>query len=288
LRQQLTDYLGVTATNVELICTENNSVSSGPGKQTTSLVNGLFRADSFGQILQTEFNALVWWDLRNGQDAGNNNSPLLYGWRQYGDYGFVNGTVDRYPTFYVSKLLKVFTRGGDRVVPASTDYPLLAAFAAKRTNGTLSMLVINKSSSTVLNSSVSLTGYSPGSNALVYSYGIPQDEAARTGLGSPDIALTNFTTAGANFAFDFTPYSVTVLSLQPGAPRLAPVAMQPNGEFTLRLQGEPGASYAIEISPDLAAWSRTTTNTLTNATFDFTDVQAVNSTHRFYRAVWIP
>jgi len=288
LRQQLADYLGGAATNVELICTENNSVSSSPGKQTTSLVNGLFRADSFGQILQTEFNSLVWWDLRNGQDPGNNNSPLLYGWRQYGDYGFVNGTVDRYPTFFVSKLLKLFTRAGDRIVKASTDYTLLTAYATKRTTGTLSLLVINKSSSAALNSSLSLTGYSPATNALVYSYGIPQDEAARAGIGSTDIAQSNFTAVGTNFTFNFPPYSVTVISLQPGAPRLVPVSMQPDGEFALQLRGEPGATYAIQMSTDLTAWSPMTTNTLTGPTFNFTDSQAANSQQRFYRAIWVP
>jgi hypothetical protein len=263
-------------------------VSSSPGKQTTSLVNGLFRADSFGQILQTEFNSLVWWDLRNGQDPGNNNSPLLYGWRQYGDYGFVNGAVDRYPTFFVSKLLKLFTRAGDRIVKASTDYTLLTAYATKRTTGTLSLLVINKSSSAALNSSLSLTAYSPATNALVYSYGIPQDEAARTGIGSPDIAQSNFTAVGTNFTFNFPPYSVTVISLRPGAPRLVPVSMQPDGEFALQLQGEPGATYAIQMSTDLTSWSPMTTNTLTGPTFNFTDSQAANSPQRFYRAIWVP
>src|SRR5204862_5110197 len=37
LRQILSDYLGTASTHVELLCTENNSVYSGPGKQTTSL-----------------------------------------------------------------------------------------------------------------------------------------------------------------------------------------------------------------------------------------------------------
>ena len=46
LRQQLNDYLGAAAPSVELDCTENNSVYSNPGKQSTSLVNGLFLADS--------------------------------------------------------------------------------------------------------------------------------------------------------------------------------------------------------------------------------------------------
>ena len=49
--------------------TEHNSVFSNPGKQTTSLVNGLFYADAMGNLLKTEFNAMLWWDLRNGQEA---------------------------------------------------------------------------------------------------------------------------------------------------------------------------------------------------------------------------
>jgi hypothetical protein len=89
------------AASVELVCTENNSVYSNPGKQTTSLVNGLFYADSVGQILQTEFNTLMWWILRNAQETGNNNSPSLYGWRQYGDYGMLSGQNDPYPTYYI-------------------------------------------------------------------------------------------------------------------------------------------------------------------------------------------
>src|SRR5262249_2924090 len=110
LRQQLSDYLGSGASTVELVCTENNSVYSNPGKQTTSLINGLFLADSLCSAMKTEFNGLFWWDMRNGQETGNNNSSSLYGWRLYGDYGIVDGAspagaADRYPTFYVAKLL---------------------------------------------------------------------------------------------------------------------------------------------------------------------------------------
>ena len=72
-----------------------------PGRQTTSLVNGLFLADSFGQIAQTEFKAFFWWNWCNGPYAGrdttNNNSATLYGWRNYGNYGMLSR--DRYPRF---------------------------------------------------------------------------------------------------------------------------------------------------------------------------------------------
>src|SRR6266545_6678531 len=288
LRRQWTDYLGAAGTNIELICTENNSISSGPGKQTTSLVNGLFRADSFGQILQTEFNALIWWDLRNGQDPNNNNSASLYGWRQYGDYGVVSGTNDRYPTFYVGKLLKFFARGGDRVVPASSDYSLLGAYATRRADGSLSVLVINKSAANALNANLALAGYAPDSNAVVYSYGIPQDDAARTGIGSANIGQTNWTGAGTNFSFSFAPYSATVLALQPGPPRLASGVMHPDGQFELQILGAAGASYVLQFSTNLLDWPSLVTNTLTGASVNFTAGQATNSPGRFYRAAWVP
>ena len=79
LRQMITDYVGSNGTNIELVCTENNSVSSAPGKQSTSLVNGLFKADSQAQLMQTEFNGLFWWDLRNGPETDGNLAATLYG-----------------------------------------------------------------------------------------------------------------------------------------------------------------------------------------------------------------
>ena len=91
LRQQLTDYFGPAGTNIELVCTENNSDAGAQGRQSTSLVNGLYYADSLGQLMQTEFNAFVWWDLRNGTDTDGWFDGTLYGWRTYGDLGMVNG-----------------------------------------------------------------------------------------------------------------------------------------------------------------------------------------------------
>jgi alpha-L-arabinofuranosidase len=215
LRRQLKNSFGDANTNVELICTENNSVSDKPGKQTTSLVNGLFLADSLGQIMQTEFNALVWWDLRNGQNRSNNNSPALYGWRDYGDYGILSGNRTRYPTFYTAKLLKFFARGGDQIVRAASGNKSLSAYAARRADGSLALLVINKSPTNSLAADFSLANFSPAADATVFSYGIPQDEAAHTGVGSPDIAQEQFTDAATNFSRAFAPYSATVILLSP-------------------------------------------------------------------------
>jgi hypothetical protein len=215
LRQQLTDYLGPAGASVELVCTEHNSISSQPGKQTTSLVNGLFLADSLGQVLQTEFNAVVWWDLRNGQEFAGNNDPALYGWRSYGDYGMVSPSNSCYPTFFTSKLLKYFARGGDQIVPATSDSLLLSAYAARRTDGSLTLLFVNKSPTEEARSEVQLGAAAGRRDATVYSYGIPQDEAARTEHGSGDVAQTHLGPVNATFTYVLPPYSATVLVLAP-------------------------------------------------------------------------
>jgi hypothetical protein len=221
LRQQLTDYLGTAGTNVTLEVTENGM---GGDKQSVSLPGGLFYADSLGQILQTEFNSRVWWDMHNGGGPVSNPDPAMYGWRKDGsgnyisDGGIVNGDgvgANGYPTYYVAKLLTRFAKGGDTVVSASSDYELLTTYAVKRTNGTLTLLVINKSCVSNLTANFNLSGYVPATNATVYSYGIPQDEAARTGVGSMDIAQTSLTGIQNSFSATFAPFSASVLVLNP-------------------------------------------------------------------------
>jgi len=220
IRRMLTDYLGSDGSKVEIDCTENNSVYGNPGKQTTSLVNGLYLADSIGNIMKTEFNSLLWWDLRNGKEASNNNSISLYGWRKYGDYGIVDyanppGPADRYPTFYVYKLLTHYAREGETVLQASSDYDGLGVYAVRSTdNSEIHILVINKNKVATLNANINLSGFTPSGPADVYSYGIPQDTAAQTGTGSADVAHLDWTVPGASFTYAAGPYSATVINIK--------------------------------------------------------------------------
>jgi alpha-N-arabinofuranosidase len=267
LRQQLNDYLGAAAARVELDCTENNSVSSGPGKQTTSLVNGLFMADSICAAMQTEFNAVMWWDLRNGQETGNNNSPELYGWREYGDYGVVDsaspaGPADRYPTFYAAKLLKDFARGGDQILSSSSDYSLLTICGAKRADGSLALMAINKSSTNALNANITISGASPGSSGTLYSYGIPQDNAAESGSGSADVTASAIGGLGSNFTLSFPAYSMSVIAFGAGGPPSATptptTAATPTRTPTATVAATPTRTATATPTP-----SRTATPTAT-------------------------
>jgi hypothetical protein len=292
LRQQLTDYCGAAGTNIELICTENNSDSGAQGRQSTSLVNGLYYADSLGQLMQTEFNALVWWDLRNGTDTNGCFDNTLYGWRTYGDLGMVNGLSTRHPTFYAAKLMQFFAQPGDTILSASSDYPLLAAYAARRAGGALSLLVLNKDTTTSFNAQVALTGFTPSAGASIHSYGIPQDEAARTNAPAQaqDIAMTNFPAAGAGFGYSFPPLSITLFTFAPAAPSLAvlPPVPQPGGQFIVQLQGQPQVQYVIQSSTNLSAWATVSTNTLVGNSLNFTNPVPEGATARYWRALWQP
>ena len=77
------------------------------------------------------------------------------------------------------------------------------------------ILVINKHPSAALNATITLPGLASGEEARVFSYGIPQDEAARTGTGSADVQQSTLTLSGPAVTFSPGPYSVHVIQLKP-------------------------------------------------------------------------
>ena len=246
LRQQINDYFGSGGTNIELVCTENNADAGSQGRQSTSLVNGLYLADSLGQIMKTEFDSWLWWIFENGQDTSGDFDPSLYGWRTYGDFGLVLNASTRYPTFYAMKLMQYYAQPGDTILNATSGDPLLAVYAAKKTGGALRLLVINKDPTNTLTRQITLAGFVPNAVAAVRSYGIPQDDAAQTNapLAAQDIATGTFTGAAPAFSYSFPPYSLTLFTFAPPAPpslaillattNIAVVAWPANGTYTLQ------------------------------------------------------
>jgi hypothetical protein len=293
LRSQLRTYLHDFNSTVEIVCTENNADAGNQGRQSTSIVDGLYLADSLSQIMNTEFKAYVWWALRNGPDTSGDFNSTLYGWRTWGDLGIMYLDDVFYPTYYCMKLMHDFVQAGDSVLNASSDYSLLPAYAATNSSGTLSLLVINKHASTNLTGQIILTNFIPASAAIIHSYGIAQDEAARTNApaSAQDIAVSTYYPVSTNFTYSFPPYSLTLFTFSPftGAPpqlTALPLSQQPAGQFVFQLQGQIAVPYVIQMSPDLVGWTSVSTNTPTGSPYYVTNAAPATATQRFWRAVW--
>jgi hypothetical protein len=289
LRQQITDYLGPVGTNVEMCVTENNSDAGAMGRQSTSLINGLYLADSACQLMKTEFRSYLWWVMHDGGSTAGDFDPTLYGWRQDGGYGVLSPLNSPFPNYYAEKLLQYFARPGDSVLNGTSDNLLLSAYAVHRTNGALTMLVINKDLTNTLNAQIGLTNFVPWSGATIHSYGIPQDQAAENNEAAAlqDIATTNFSAAGTNFSYSFPPLSLTLFTFVPGPSALAVSGIQP-GQVSLILKGQTGTPYVIESSPDLKTWIPVFTNTLAGSSLNISLPMSINSPSQFYRAIWQP
>jgi hypothetical protein len=70
---------------------------------------------------------------------------------------------------------------------------------------------------------------------------------------------------------------------------VSPVGRLPDGQFLVRVHGESGGRYAIDISPNLSAWTAVKTNTApADGIIDFIDTTAPGAALRFYRARLVP
>jgi hypothetical protein len=261
-RTLINQRLGAAGANVELLATEFNSVYTNPGKQSTSLVNGLFIADSLGRLLESQYSGANVWDLRNGFLTGNNNSASLYGWRQGGDYGLlgsggasatVSGVNTPYPSYFAEQLVSKIVHAGDIAVATSSNTVDRTIYAIKQASGRLSLLVINKDPVNNFTDQILVSGFQPSGQATVWQYGKTQDTAqSQTTDGHAALANSNVQLAlsGANFSFTFPSYSMTVLELMPATTTVLASTDNPTTggslvTFTATVSPSPGASGTV-------------------------------------------
>lgn len=256
-RSLITKDLGAAGSHVQLLLTEFNSVNYNPSNQTTSLVNGLWMADSLGGLFQTEYAGATVWDLRNSFETSHYQSGL-YGWRTGGDYGILGsynaplpqtGPYVPYPTYFALELWAKMIHAGDTMVQAKSDNATLATYAVKQENGHLALLLVNKNQNTDITAQFNFTGFTPSGQATAWQYGKPEDTAqSKTSDGHS--SLTNFTPAlamnGSGFSFAVPAYSMTVLDLTPAAAG----TLTPNQRFVQQLYqaflGRPASQVELD------------------------------------------
>jgi hypothetical protein len=239
----LQEALGAQASSVVVMATEFNSVNVNPGKQITSLVNGLYVADSLGSLLDSGYSAGYIWDLRNsGFGTGGNNSGALYGWRKGGDYGILgssntnkpptSGTYIGYPSYFAEELASKLIINGGEVESVTTDYQDVHAYAVLEADGHLRLMVINTNPAASLSEQFNLNGFTPSGDAQIWQYGKNEDIAqSQTADGAA--ALTNFSTTvsrtGGGFSYTLPAYSMTVIDLTPASAQANSVSVTKAG-----------------------------------------------------------
>jgi len=214
-KQMLVDYFGDSGTNIPIFITENNSPSANaPGKQTTGIINAVYLCDSAVQACLAGASAYMWWDMHNGADTSNNNSPTLNSQYNYGDYGIlspgpiggIGNPVDTpYPTFYALKLLGICASNAPTMVETVCTHPLLRAYAFREKNpDKLKLLLINTSHSLSINTEIHVENFSlPAS--------LTQSMYNETNIvNNTDITLTNITSTNSSFSMILPPYSISV------------------------------------------------------------------------------
>ena len=267
LRSRLNRYCGARASRIEIQVTETNSVSSNPGKQTTSLVNALFLADNVPSWLEHGVTNVSWWDLHDSIVTDSNKASSLYGRDSYGDYGLLSdgetaGKLSEppaetpFPSYYGLQMLNHLGKAGDHFVSAASSQPLIAVHAVRQANGDLAILLINKDPVSSREVRLSLAGYRMSGIGTVYKYG----------EGSAGITGNSQRGFGTSFVQSVPPYSLTTIVLQPGNSPPGTAVSLPSPHLVRTGAPQPAFSESTTVSPSSVAVNGEVTihTTLTN------------------------
>lgn len=222
LRSLLARYCG--SHPVKIILTESNSVSYNPGKETTSIVNGLFAVEDVLSWLQNGGSNATWWDLHNGAELNNTRlNGKLYGTTPYGDYGLLsNGSQvtdtsapshvtysepppnTPFPPYIGLKVLGPALAAGSTFVRATSAMADVNAYATRQPDKRLTLVLVNTSSTKSYTITPTFRGFTPASGTV--------DSFAATQPADRTSALSVHNGA---FSYALSPYSVAVFHLTP-------------------------------------------------------------------------
>ena len=175
-------------------------------------INALYIADYIGQMAEVGVTIANQWNLVNGTVGSE------------GDYGLLNPqTSNPMPQFYGFALWQLF---GDQMLPISTGFnpqTTLSAYAGRRTDGTITLLVVNKSD-IAQTASIDLDGSTATYTAtadVVTAEALTSTSIVYNGSGiqPSDLASVPSLDLGPvdeqTMTHSFEPYSISLLVLSP-------------------------------------------------------------------------
>lgn len=200
----------IAVTEYNLFSTER---SESERAWMSQAVNGLFIADTIGQMMQHEFDMANQWDIAHGE---GNDDP---------GYGLMQAdTKFRSPQYYA---FPMWSRFGSQMLPVNSSHDAateLSVYAGRIDPWTVSVMAINKTGNTI-NSSIDLQDAPAllfgGTADVVKASSLSSMSVTFNGSNNPNDSLsnapaTNLGVVANPLTYAFAPYSITLLRLKVG------------------------------------------------------------------------
>lgn len=149
VRRQL-EELGARGRKYEIWLSEWNSVDANPGPQILQHVNALYVADYLGHLAQSPIDVANLWALYNGRDKRLGDYSLLAPLSDPQGYNF------RRPTYWAFSMMASTLKG--TLLRARTDREVLSGWLARRPDGKIGVVLVNKSLETDFDTTLNVPG----------------------------------------------------------------------------------------------------------------------------------
>ncbi|MHB8523174.1 MAG: hypothetical protein ACYDH9_20810 [Limisphaerales bacterium] len=265
-----TNYLVVLKSCYGVMVATNGSVGS-----TFQIHETNSAANNFNAVAFDGTNYLAAWMWNSGPDTGGN----LTNWKIHARLVSQTGT-------FPGNELALVAAPGNHVIPSLAfdgSYYALTWGASTATDANIRFQFFDRSASAIGPQFALFAAQ--GANVPLFAFnGLVFDGTRFAAAATLGTVATD--TNGNFLGFPSADVFGTLIPASTAAPQLAVAAPFTNQRFSLSLIGTPGINYAIQtlLNISLTNWIALTTNSPTNGTFSFTDLNATNAS-RFYRAV---
>ncbi len=217
--------------SVPIYLGEYNNDSGEEGKQSVSIVNGLYLGQMLGTVLDAGMPMATWWLAYGSCDEDGDFSKNLYGWQNFGSEAlFSDGLPDPYVNcndtpkiaggtpFPTARVMAMFAAGvppGSQVRTvdvAGSLHTRVRAYGFAAGQGFALVLFDNTLNSIKVTANIENSGHS-SFDATLSTYGKTQyDQSKQNKWTGP--TQKSLGKVGTSVPLTLPPYSVTVLSLQ--------------------------------------------------------------------------
>ena len=168
------------------------------------------------------------WDIMNNDaSTGNYDHGFMEIGAQTGAYKY-QARASYWGMYIINNYFACPDEYGNTLVSASSNQTLLPVYAAKRNDGALSLMVVNKDKNNAYSSTINISGYTPDPSAELYTFAanasapyyiqnyVWHDDATRS-YADPDLPPLEavYPSAAGSFSFNFPAYSISVFKFVP-------------------------------------------------------------------------